>query len=131
MLTAEQMMCDSVYTVLPTATLKEAIQILIENRVSGLPVVDTDGKLVGIISEYALLAIVYDHQLNNETVVQHMTTDVLSVEASVTINQIADLMIAHRVRRTPVTREGCLVGMVTRRDVLRSLYNAKSPVCTA
>ena len=95
---------------------------LIANReISGLPVVDEDGHLVGIITEFALLAMVYDQQVKNHTVAQHMTRELITVEADEPISRVADLCIVHRVRRLPVMKNGRLVGIIARRDVLKAL----------
>ena len=131
MLTAEQIMTPGVVTIRPEATLQEAIHTLLERGVSGLPVVDDDHRLVGIITEFALLALAYDQQLKEQTVRQHMTRDVLTIDAGEAVNRLADLFIVHRVRRVPVVREGRLVGLVSRRDVLQALEDQNAPVCTA
>ena len=90
-------------------------------EISGLPVTDEDGHLVGIITEFALLAMVYDQQVKNHTVEQHMTRELITVEADDPISRVADLCIVHRVRRLPVMKNGRLVGLIARRDVLKAL----------
>lgn len=131
MITAEQIMSSRVITIHPHATLQEAIHLVLEHRVSGLPVVDDDQRLIGIITEFALLALAYDQELRQQAVEQHMTRDVLTVNAADGVNQLADLFIVHRVRRVPVLSDGRLVGLVSRRDVLATLEGQQAPVCTA
>ena len=131
MLTAEQIMTPNVYTIHPEATIQQAINMLLEKRISGLPVIDESGAVVGVVTEYGLLAMAYDKQVLNNTVAQHMTRDVISVEANAPVNSVADKFIIHRIRRLPVTRHGKLVGLVSRVDVLRALYEAEAPVCSA
>jgi CBS domain-containing protein len=131
MLTAEQIMISGVVTIRPEATIRDAIELLLERRISGLPVVDASGALVGMITEYALLALAYDRQVTHETVAQHMTRDIIAADADDPVNSLADQFIVHRVRRLPVTSGGRLVGLVSRVDVLRALYEAEAPVCTA
>ena len=60
-----------------------------------------------------------------------MTANVLTIEADDPISKIADMCIVHRVRRVPVMENGRLVGMISRRDVLKALYEAKVPASTA
>jgi len=131
MLAVDQIMKSGPVTIGPTATLQDAIELVLQRRVSGLPVVDDHGALVGIITEFALLALAYDQGLQHETIEKHMTRDVLTVDAADTVNHVADLFIVQRIRRVPVIRDGRLVGLVSRRDVLEALGQAQSPICTA
>ena len=130
MLTAEQIMTPHVVTVSPEATIHEAISLLLDKGISGLPVVDNSGSLVGILTEYALLAMAYDKQVTCQTVAEHMTREVISVDAREPVNHVADQFIVQRVRRLPVIKNGKLAGLVSRVDVLRALYTAEAPVCS-
>jgi CBS domain-containing protein len=122
MLTADAIMTDNLVTIRPDAAIEDAIKLLLTQEISGLPVTDDDGHLVGIITEFALLAVVYDQQVKNHTVAQHMTRELITVEANDPISRVADLCIVHRVRRLPVMKEGRLAGLIARRDVLRALH---------
>jgi CBS domain-containing protein len=121
MLTAGDIMTDALVTIRPNAPIEDAIEILLTREISGLPVIDEDGCLVGLITEFALLAMVYDHQVKSHTVDQHMTRELITVDADDPISRVADLCIVHRVRRLPVMKNGRLVGLIARRDVLRAL----------
>jgi CBS domain-containing protein len=121
MLTAGAIMTPNLVTVRPEDSIEEAVKLLLENEISGLPVVDDAGKLVGVITEFALLAVAYDRRVKDHTVRQHMTRDLITVELDAPIRRVADLCIVHRIRRLPVTDEGRLVGVIARRDVLRAL----------
>ena len=121
MLTAGEIMTDNLVTIRPDASIEEAIETLLNREISGLPVVDEDGRLVGVITEFALLAMVYDSQVIDHTVAQHMTREVITVDVDDPIKRVADLCIINRVRRLPVTHRGRLVGLIARRDVLRAM----------
>lgn len=114
-------MTTDVVTVRPNASIDQAIEILLNQRISGLPVTDDDGRLVGVITEFALLAVAYDRRVKNHTVSQHMTREVITVDINDPVSRIADLCIVHRVRRVPVMQDGRLIGVIARRDVLRAL----------
>jgi YD repeat-containing protein len=129
--TARNTMRTDLVTVRPEATLEEAVRILLENRISGLPVTDADGRLVGVISEFALLAISYDSASRTQSVREHMTQDVISVAPDTPLRQLADTFILHRIRRLPVTDQGRLVGMVSRRELLRAALEAGEPLSCA
>lgn len=131
MLTAEQIMTTGVVTISEDSTIQDAINLLVERRISGLPVVDRNGMLAGIITEYALLAMAYDKDVQREPISKHMTREVITVDAHATVNQIADLFVLHRVRRLPVVSDGRLVGLLARHDVLRALLGSQAPHCMA
>jgi len=131
MITAREIMTEDVVTINPESSLEEAIDLLLLQNISGLPVTDNEGHLVGIVTEFALLAIVYDEKIRQDTISEHMTANVLTIEADDPISKIADMCIVHRVRRVPVMENGRIVGMISRRDVLKALYEAKVPVSTA
>lgn len=127
MLCVKDIMTREIVTISPEASIRDATDLLLERRVSGLPVVDGARRLVGILTEFALLAIAYDSNVSNDLVVQHMTTDVLTVNLDDPVNKVADTFILHRVRRLPVTEDGRLVGLVARRDVLKALHCSAAP----
>ena len=131
MITAREIMTEDVVTINPESSLEEAIELMLLQEISGLPVTDNEGHLVGIVTEFALLAIVYDDKIRQESVSQHMTTEVLTIDVDDPIRKIADMCIVHRVRRAPVMHNGRIVGLIARRDVLRVLDEAKAPACTA
>jgi CBS domain-containing protein len=131
MLTAGAIMSPSTFTVRPEASVEEAIDLLLNKEISGLPVVDEDNCLVGVITEFALLAVAYDRRVKNHTVSQHMTRELVTVDVDDPISRVADLCIVHRVRRLPVMKDGQLVGVIARRDVLRALTESPLAACTA
>ena len=131
MLTAEAIMTENVVTIRPQCSIQEAIEQILDLGISGLPVTDEEEKLVGIVTEFALLAVAYDDRVADDQVSSHMTTDVLAVEAEDAINKVVDMFIVHRVRRVPVLKGGRLVGLISRRDALRALYASQVPACTA
>jgi predicted transcriptional regulator len=130
MLCAKDIMTSNVVTVSANSTVKEAIEILLEEKISGLPVIDDYGRLIGIVTEFALLAIAYDEGVRQEKVLKHMTTDLIMVEPEDSIRTVADMCIMHRVRRLPVVKQGHLVGLIARRDVLKGIFEARTQPCT-
>jgi CBS domain-containing protein len=130
MITAREIMRENVVTINLESSLEEAIELMLSQEISGLPVTDNEGHLVGIVTEFALLAIVYDEKIRQETISEHMTANVLTIEAGDPISKIADMCIVHRVRSVPVMENGRIVGMISRRDVLKALYEAKAPAST-
>ncbi len=119
---AGQIMNVQLDTIDGEALVRDAIELLLSRGYSGLPVVDHTNRLLGVITEYALLAIAYDERVENQTVSEHMTKELVTVDVNESVRRIADLFIVHRVRRIPVTKDGKLVGQISRRDVLRALH---------
>jgi len=101
------------------ASIREAMETLVAHHISGMPVVDRQGQLVGIISEFQLLEAVYLPEIKQRRVCDLMTKDVLTVSESMLLSDLTNMMLLHGIRRLPVVSEGKVVGIVARRDVIR------------
>jgi len=128
---ASDVMTPDVVTLAPETTVEQAMQTLLGQGVSGAPVVDDDGRLVGIISEFRLLEIVFDPALRSLRVADCMTEDVVTVEPSTLLAKVAHLMINHRIRRVPVVSFGQVVGIISRRDLLRYMLEENNSLSAA
>jgi CBS domain-containing protein len=112
-------MKKNVVSIVPNATVEEAIRTLLEHQISGAPVIDKEGKLVGIISQFQLLEVLYDPQIRTQRVQQIMTKDVLTIEDSALLGTAANLFVLHRIHRIPVLKSGRVVGVISRSDLLK------------
>lgn len=112
-------MTSNVITVSEDTTARQAIEKLLEYKISGLPVVDQEEKLVGLITEYQLVQALFRPELQIEPVSRFMTTDLITVDEDALLFEVANLMLKNRMRRIPVTRNGRVVGIIARRDLLR------------
>lgn len=121
---ARDYMTKAVATLDPDTNLLDAVQLLLERRISGAPVVDSHGNLVGILTEKdclrAALNATYHGDLGG-LVSDHMQRDVATVADDTPIFEVARLFINGHFRRYPVTHGHRLVGTISRRDVLRAL----------
>ena len=124
MYTANQIMRKDVVSIPEDATVEQAMRELLTHDISGAPVIDKDGNLVGIVSEFPLMEAIYDPGLKAAPVSQLMTKDVLTVSESTMLSDVASIFVAHRIRRVPVLRNGRLVGLVSRPDLLRYILEA-------
>ncbi len=113
-----------VLTISADVTVEEAMRYLVDNKISGMPVVDEEGHLVGIISEFQLLETLYSPEVREMPVRDVMTKDVLTVKSNMMLSDAASLMVAHRIRRLPVVDDGKIVGIVSRRDLLKYTLEA-------
>ncbi len=131
MLVAERMSRQPV-AVSPDLPLPEALRLMREKRVRRLPIVDENGRLVGIVSEKDLLYAapspattlsLYEMQylLTRITVKDVMTSDVITVRESNTIEEAARLMVQHKIGGLPVVDDiGKLIGIITETDLFRT-----------
>ena len=116
---ARDAMSTGVVTIKADVTLQAALKTLLKHRISGLPVVDDEGRLIGIVSEADLTKLVYDSDVMDEKIQDHMTKGVLTVDEEWELSEVAKMMDEHRIRRIPVIRNDQVVGIVARRDLLR------------
>ncbi|MGE0418559.1 MAG: CBS domain-containing protein [Acetobacteraceae bacterium] len=144
--TAADLMTRDVAVVRPETSLREAVGIMARRSISGLPVVDADGTLLGMVTEGDLVRwhegyttrqarwldmLAEGHELAREFLEgmrseQHkvrsvMTAGVTTVPEDMPAREIASLMHAKGIKRVPVVRDGRLVGIVARSDLVRAL----------
>ena len=124
MSTARDVMQTNLVTIQINSTVGEAIRVLIEHDISGAPVVDDEGDLVGIITELQLLEAIYTPEVKSHQIANFITWDVLSVTEETLLSDVTNVLVLHRIRRVPVVREGRLVGIIARRDLLRYTVEA-------
>ncbi|HUU54920.1 MAG TPA: CBS domain-containing protein [Armatimonadota bacterium] len=116
-LTARDVMSTDVVTASPSMTVQELARLLAENRISGVPVVDYKGDLLGIVSEADILS----RKRGEETVRAIMTTDVVAIGEKESVQEIACLLSMKRINRVPVVRQGRVVGIVSRTDIVKAM----------
>jgi CBS domain-containing protein len=141
---AIDVMSRDLVTVSPSDTVQDAARVMLKSKVSGLPVVDDKGALVGIVSEGDLL-----HRVENDTDRLHsllrqmftpaahlksefvkstgrvvkdvMTPHPITVGESTLLADIAEIFDRNRIKRVPVVQDNVLIGIVSRADLLRAL----------
>jgi len=112
---ARDIMSREIVTIGADMLVEDAAKLLAYHNISGMPVEDPDGKVVGIVSEADVIGHI------GATVADVMTPEVISVDETATIEQIATLMAQHRIKRVPVMNNGSLRGMVSRSDIVRAI----------
>ena len=141
-------MTREVVSVRPGASLKQAAQLLVEHRISGLPVVDDENHVLGVFSEADVLpketAGVFAQQplawltgfdievdrskLDAHVVGEAMTSPALTIEAEMPVSKAARLMSQRGINRLPVVEEEKLVGIVTRADLVRAFVRSDAEI---
>jgi CBS domain-containing protein len=125
--TARDIMTGTLVTLGPEQCIFEAIGVLLKNKISGAPVVDVYGQLVGVLSEADCLRVLASGDFHSEnlhdtgTVRDYMTQAERIVGPDIDIYALAHHFLRCQVRRFPVVDHGRLVGQVSRRDVLRGI----------
>ena len=144
----EEVMTRDVITTSPGTPIHEAARLMVNHTMSGLPVVDDAGTLVGVISEGDLILrqrqrdrqpwwrtffqdgerLAREYQkAAGTTVGEVMTPAVISVSPDLPIESAAVILDRHRIRRLPVVADGQLVGIVSRGDLVKALSTAPAP----
>lgn len=124
----KDVMTKQVVTVASEASLKEAASVLAERRVSGLPVVDADGAVVGVISEADILSKEAGEN-DARTVREAMTSPARTIGPGRPVAEAARRMLEEAVNRFPVVDEdGHLIGIVTRADLVRAFVRSDAEI---
>lgn len=115
----------------PEQNMDEVIEALLKHKISGGPVVDGEGKLVGVISEGDCMKEVVKGKYNNMPnlsgkVADHMTTQVISIAPDTNIFDAAGMFLEKRIRRFPVVNMGKLVGQISQKDIMRAVHRMSS-----
>lgn len=120
----EQHMATELISLSPEDDILHAMRVLLDKKISGAPVLDESGKLIGILSMKDCMEIVYNtayHQDWGGKVEQYMSREVEHIEADTSILSAAEKFLNSNFRRFPVLRNGQLVGQISRHDILRAL----------
>ena len=111
-------------TITPEMSVNEAIRVFLEHKISGAPVVDENGRLVGVFSESDCLKGALEasyHGTEIGPVKEYMSVDLQTVTGETSILDVAEVFLADHRRRLPVLEGGRLVGQISRRDLLRAM----------
>jgi CBS domain-containing protein len=117
-------MSTDLVTFAPDTDIHRAIGMLLENRISGGPVIDERGRLVGILSKKDCLRVAFSASYHKEpggSVSDYMSRDVKTVEADADIIEVAEMFVKAAYRRFPVMKNGQLVGQLSRHDILKAI----------
>jgi CBS-domain-containing membrane protein len=149
MRTAKDIMTQTVITISPDADITAAVRLLLDKDVNGLPVVDAEGGLVGIICQSDLVRMQKNlpmpslftlldgflplsstalmeaevKRIAASKVSDAMTANVVSISPETTIDDIATLMVDKQLHTLPVTDQGRIVGVVGKKDVIKTLIS--------
>jgi CBS domain-containing protein len=119
MFETKAIMTTDVITVKKQTTIGQAIETLVDNDITGLPVVNDDMTLAGIISEKDVLGLLSDLEDDSAKVEDFMTGDVVSFDQDEDLIAICECLVNSPFRRVPITAEEKLVGVISRKDIIK------------
>ena len=111
----EDVMTTKVITVTEKQTKQQAARLLAQHRISGLPVVNDDNMVVGVVTEYDVIS------KEGRTVGDIMTRGVISVTPDTDLEEVSHILVHERIKRLPVLDQGRLLGIVSRADLVREV----------
>jgi len=143
----DQLMTRDVVTVTPETSLRDAASLLSTRKISGVPVVDGSGTVVGILSEADILAkvsgerprggllgwlletdVTLGDKIRARTVGEAMTAPAITIAPNRPVHEAAARMVSESVNRLPVVEDGKLVGIVTRADLVRAFTRTDAEI---
>lgn len=120
---ARAVMKTDLVTVAPDTPLADAIRLLMKHRISGLPVVDAQQRLVGIVTEKDLLRLLYEERGVLAKAADVMSTGVRAFQADDPLELICDCLMANHFRRVPILEGDRLVGLISRADLMPTILD--------
>ncbi|HLX40186.1 MAG TPA: CBS domain-containing protein [Ktedonobacteraceae bacterium] len=119
---AAEVMTRKVITVTEQQTKQQAARLLSEHHISGLPVVNSEHVVVGVVTEFDVIS------KEGQTVGDIMTRGVISITPDTDLEEVRHILVSERIKRLPVLEQGRLLGIVSRADLVREV--ARHWVCS-
>ena len=125
MLKAKDIMTINVISICKDAPIYDAIRLLVDKNITGLPVVNDDMTIAGVISEKDMLKLLYDLESEGGKVEDYMTQTAVSFDENDDLSDICNCFIKNPFRRVPILADGKLVGIISRADVVEYILKLK------
>jgi len=123
---AKDVMTEKVVCVKEDTPIYQALELLEKHNISGIPVVEDDMTLVAIISERDVLGLFHSSEdVEGGTVGDYMTRPAVHFETEESLSDICECLADNYFRRVPVTSRGKLVGIVSRRDIIKCILQTR------
>jgi len=119
---ASEVMQRPVLATTPRASVRDIATQIVVNEISGMPVMEKTGAIVGIITEADIMGALIDgKKIENLTAQDIMSTDPITVDIDTPMDEVMRLLEKNGVLRVPVTSRGKVVGIISRRDIIKSV----------
>jgi len=122
MVQAKDIMTKRLMTIKPQAKIIEVIKLMVDHKVTGLPVVNDDMDLLGMVTEKDILKILlYERDIKSQKASDLMTTEITSFSEDEDLMPILKSLVENNFRRVPILSDQKLVGIISRRDIMNFL----------
>ena len=119
---AGEIMHKPVLATTPRASVRDIATQLVVNRISGMPVAERTGKVIGVITEADILeALMEGKKLETLTAEEIMTADPVTIDIDATMEEVMKLLADQGILRVPVTNRGKLAGIISRVDIIKAV----------
>ena len=123
---AKDIMTKEVSTVRQDAKITDVIRLLAQKRITGVPVVSDDMRLLGVVTEKDILRTLrYDQNIKGKSAADLMTSEIISFDENDSLMEVFESLVENEFRRVPILSGGILVGIVSRRDIIE-FFSAKA-----
>jgi CBS domain-containing protein len=119
MVSAKDVMSPDVMTIREDTKMKDIIRLLVQHRITGLPVVSEDNRLLGMVTEKDILKILYERQPNVTSAADLMSSNISSFDENDNLMEVFKALVENNYRRVPILSEGKLAGIISRADIIR------------
>ena len=123
MISLGKIMTRDVVTVRTTTVIYDAIRMMADGNITGLPVVDEDEKLMGIITAKDIMRHLLNTRGTEGEVQDCITTDVISFNENDDLLDVINTLVENKFRKVPIESEGKLVGIISRRDIISYIFS--------
>jgi len=125
-MTAGEIMTSPVLATTAQASVRDIAAKLLMNAITGMPVADRAGKVLGVITQGDILAVLTERKkLEALTAGEIMSKDPITVDVGATMAEVMQVLNEEGILRVPVTNEGKLVGIISREDIIRAVVEAE------
>jgi CBS domain-containing protein len=121
MILVKKLMNKKVITVGPDVALKKICQVLTRHKITGVPVVNSKKEIIGIVSERDIIAAVPKPNFSKKYAKDIMVKKVITVEDTASLSEVSQIFSSQPFRHIPVTRNGKIVGLITRNDTVKQM----------
>lgn len=119
---AKDIMTRDSVTTTSNATIAEVVQLLLQNKISGIPVIDQNNDIIGVVTEKDII-VAYDFMRKTDGVIDDfMSKEVIGVSEDTPVEDIGKMLVQKNIKLVPVLKDKKIVGIVSRRDVLKCLF---------